>query len=65
MIQKLGEGTFSQVFKAQSTKTGEYVAVKCMKQKYNNIEAINSLSEIRALKVLSSHKNIINLLEVL
>ena len=33
MIKKLGEGTFSEVFKAQVIKTGELVAVKCMKKK--------------------------------
>lgn len=65
MIQKLGEGTFSEVFKAQNTKTGEFVAVKCMKQKFNNVEEVNSFNEIRALKILSAHKNIINLIEVL
>ena len=65
MIKKLGEGTFSEVFKAQIIKTGELVAVKCMKNKYTNIESINSLREIRALKRLSSNKNIISLLEVI
>ena len=65
MIKKLGEGTFSEVFKAQIIKTGELVAVKCMKDKYTNIETINSLREIRALKRLSSNKNIISLLEVI
>ena len=28
------EGTFSEVFKAQVIKTGEFVAVKCMKKRY-------------------------------
>ena len=65
MIQKLGEGTFSEVFKAQIIKTGEYLTFKCIKKKYTNIETINSLREIRALKRLSSHKNIISLLEVI
>jgi serine/threonine protein kinase len=46
-------------------KTGELVAVKCMKKKYSNIETINKLREIRALKQLSSNKNIISLLEVI
>ena len=36
MIKKLGEGTFSEVFKAQVIKTGECVAIKCMKKKYYN-----------------------------
>ena len=65
MIKKLGEGTFSKVFKAQALQTGELVAVKCMKKKYTNKETIDSLREIRALKRLSTHKNIISLLEVI
>jgi len=65
VIKKLGEGTFSEVFKAQVIKTGEFVAIKCMKQKYSNIEAVNSSREVRALKRLSTHKNIISLFEVI
>ena len=65
MIKKLGEGTFSEVFKAQVIKTGEFVAVKCMKKKYTSIETVNSLREVRALKRLSTHKNIISLLDVI
>ena len=65
MIKKLGEGTFSEVFKAQAIKTGEFVAIKYMKEKYSNIETVNSLREVRALKRLSTHKNIISLLEVI
>ena len=38
LISKKGEGTFSEVLKAQSIKTGKYVAIKCMKQHYENIE---------------------------
>ena len=65
MIKKLGEGTFSEVFKAQVIKTGEFVAIKCMKKKYDNEKIINSSIEIRALKRLFTHKNIISLLEVI
>ena len=65
MIKKLGEGTFSEVFKAQIIKTGEFVAVKCMKKKYTSIETVKSLREVRALKRLSTHKNIISLLDVI
>jgi renal tumor antigen len=65
LIKKLGEGTFSEVFKAQVIKTGELVAVKCIRKKYTNIEKVNSLREVRALKLLSTHKNIISLLDVI
>ena len=33
MIQKLGEGSFSEVFKAQVINTGKFVAMKCIKKK--------------------------------
>ena len=65
MIKKLGEGTFSEVFKAQNVKTGDFVAIKCMKKKYSSLESINALREVRALKRLSTHKNIITLIEVI
>ena len=61
----MGEGTFSEVFKAQSLISGNYVAIKCMKNLFNSIEQVNNLREVQALKRLSNHKNIINLIEVL
>jgi serine/threonine protein kinase len=38
LISKKGEGTFSEVLKAQSIKTGKYVAIKCMKAHFYNID---------------------------
>ena len=38
---KKGEGTFSEVLKAQDTKTGKYVAIKCMKNHFDTIEQVN------------------------
>ncbi len=38
LISKKGEGTFSEVLKAQSTKTNKYVAIKCMKAHFYNID---------------------------
>ena len=65
IISKKGEGTFSDVLKAQHLKTGRYVAIKCMKTTFDGVEQINRLREIQALKRLSPHPNIIQLLEVL
>ena len=70
LIAKKGEGTFSEVLKAQSIKTGKYVAIKCMKNHFNSIEQVylnqvNNLREIQALRKLSPHPCIIKLLEVL
>ena len=65
MIKKLGEGTFSEVFKAQHLKTGNYVAIKCLKSSFSSLEQVNNLREVQALKRLQGHKNIIKLLEVI
>ena len=46
LISKKGEGTFSEVLKAQSIKTGKYVAIKCMKNHFESIEQVNNLREI-------------------
>lgn len=66
LISKKGEGTFSEVLKAQSIKTGKYVAIKCMKSHFDSIEQVsrlftvtnvqvNNLREIQALRRLSPH----------
>jgi len=65
LISKKGEGTFSEVLKAQSIKTGRYVAIKCMKNHFDSLDQVNNLREIQALRKLSPHPNIIKLLEVL
>ena len=37
-LGRVGEGTFSEVLKAQSIKTGTFMAIKCMKHgEYTNI----------------------------
>ena len=46
LISKKGEGTFSEVLKAQSIKTSKYVAIKCMKNHFDTIEQVNNLREI-------------------
>ena len=64
-MAKKGEGTFSEVLKAQCIKNGKYVAVKCMKNHFDSLDQVNNLREIQALRRLSPHGNVIKLLEVL
>ncbi|CAD8172537.1 unnamed protein product [Paramecium octaurelia] len=40
LITKKGEGTFSEVIKAQSVKTNQLVAIKCMKQVFQTIDQV-------------------------
>ncbi len=65
LISKKGEGTFSEVIKAQNTKTGTLHAIKCMKTKYESVDQVSSLREIQAIKRLSPHPNVVKLDEVL
>lgn len=65
LISKKGEGTFSEVLKAQSIKSGKHVAIKCMKNHFDSIDQVNNLREIQALRRLVGHPNIIKLHEVL
>ena len=44
LISKKGEGTFSEVLKAQSIKTGKYVAIKCMKAHFYNIDQVRAFA---------------------
>lgn len=65
MIRKLGEGTFSEVLKAQSLRNGQNVAIKCMKSHFDSIDQVNNLREIKALQRLYPHPHIIQLIEIL
>lgn len=62
---KKGEGSFSEVFMAQSLRNHKHYALKLMKKKYETIEKVRKLKEIQALKLLMPHEHIINLIEVL
>ncbi|GMH93546.1 hypothetical protein TrVE_jg11770 [Triparma verrucosa] len=65
LVAKKGEGTFSEVLKAQNVKDGKYHAIKCMKNHFDSIDQVNNLREIQALRRLSPHNHIISLEEVL
>lgn len=65
LVAKKGEGTFSEVIKAQNVKDGKYHAIKCMKNHFDSIDQVNNLREIQALRRLSPNQHVITLEEVL
>ncbi|KAF0698505.1 Aste57867_10872 [Aphanomyces stellatus] len=65
LVSKKGEGTFSEVLKAQNVKDNKFHAIKCMKNHFESIDQVNNLREIQALRRLSPHPHIIKLEEVL
>ncbi|KAI1920141.1 serine/threonine protein kinase, CMGC, CDC2/CDK sub [Ophidiomyces ophidiicola] len=63
-LGKLGEGTFGEVYKARSKKSGSIVALKkILLHNEKDGFPITALREIKLLKVLS-HKNVIQLEEM-
>lgn len=46
LVAKKGEGTFSEVLKAQCVKSGKYVAIKCMKNKFDSMDQVNKYTNI-------------------
>jgi hypothetical protein len=47
LVAKKGEGTFSEVLKAQCIKSSKYVAIKCMKNHFESLDQVNNLREIQ------------------
>ena len=64
-LSKLGEGTYGAVFKGRDRRTGQEVAIKCIKLEQEE-EGIppTSIREISILKELN-HPNIVRLIEVI
>eukprot|EP00927_Polykrikos_kofoidii_P001000 TRINITY_DN10365_c0_g1_i1.p1 TRINITY_DN10365_c0_g1~~TRINITY_DN10365_c0_g1_i1.p1 ORF type:complete len:458 (-),score=77.91 TRINITY_DN10365_c0_g1_i1:312-1685(-) len=60
----LGDGTYGSVLRAQNKSTGEWVAIKKMKQKHYSWEECMKLREINSLRKLI-HPNIVKLKEVI
>lgn len=65
LLSRKGDGTFSRVLKATSLATGRQVALKRMKHTFESGDEVERLREIQSLRKLSSHPNIVKLLEVL
>ncbi|CAF0968847.1 unnamed protein product [Rotaria sordida] len=65
VLGKKGEGTFSEVLKCQNVRDGTFWAAKKMKQLYKNMDEIHQIREIRVLKQLNGHPNIIFLREII
>lgn len=52
LVAKKGEGTFSEVLKAQCIKNSKYVAIKCMK---NHFDSLEQASHLQSLLIVHCH----------
>ena len=64
IVAKMGEGTFGAVSKAVNLQTNEMVAIKSLKIATTWEEAIQMM-EIKALRKLNNHPNIIRIIELI
>ena len=64
VLKKLGEGTFGTVIKCVNTETNELVAIKKMKGKSGSWDECLNLREIKALRKLNNHPNLIKIKEM-
>lgn len=65
IIEKLGAGTFAEVFKAVEKETGQIVAIKKLKKKYSTWDECLDLREAKSLKKLNGNPHIIKLKEMI
>lgn len=63
VIKTLGEGTFGVVIKCVNKENNEVVAIKRMKEKIT-WDAATRLREVKALKKLNNHDNVIRIREM-
>ncbi|RZF33801.1 hypothetical protein LSTR_LSTR013689 [Laodelphax striatellus] len=63
VLNKIGEGTFSEVLKCQNRESGQLVAAKRLRKSFNSVSEARDLPEIVAMKKVSDHPNILHLIE--
>ncbi len=54
LVAKKGEGTFSEVLKAQCIKNSKYVAIKCMKNHFDSLEQVSAATIRKSYTLFSS-----------
>lgn len=62
-IEVLGDGAFGTVTKCRDRETGDFVAIKKMKQRFTTFDECLQLKEVKSLRKIK-HENVIKLLQV-
>lgn len=65
LLNKIGKGTYGEVYKAIEINKNEYVAIKRLNTKVESWNECLNLPEVKALSKLNSHNNIVKLKEVI
>jgi renal tumor antigen len=61
VVNKIGEGSFSEVLKVKDKSTGALFAAKRLTKLYVSLDEVNNCTELRTLQKLEYHPNILSL----
>ena len=64
-LAKIGEGSFSNVFKVQHKKSKKFFALKVIRDRYRSIEQVQKCDEVQVMLKLGVHPNIVGLHEII
>lgn len=65
VLEKIGEGSFSEVYRARHKRTGFYYAAKKLTKVYADSAEALQCSEIQMMKLLDYHPNVVSLIDIL
>lgn len=65
VLGKIGEGSYSKVFKVQRTHSSDFYAMKVLNIRFRTIDEVYKCQEVLAMARLASHPNILGLRDVI
>ncbi|XP_058449674.1 MAPK/MAK/MRK overlapping kinase-like [Malaya genurostris] len=65
ILEKIGEGSFSEVYRVRHKQTGLFYAAKKLNKIYQDTAEALQCSEIQVMKVLDYHPNVVSFVDVL
>ncbi|OHT02749.1 Mitogen-activated protein kinase 5 [Tritrichomonas foetus] len=65
ILSKIGEGSFSSVYKVQHTPTRQFYAMKMLKHRFKTLDSVRRVDEIRYMLRMSPHQNVIDIHDII
>lgn len=65
ILGKIGEGSYSKVFKVQKSHSSEYFAMKVLNIRYRTLDEVFKCQEVLVMARLANHPNILGLRDVI
>lgn len=63
LLSKIGEGSFSEVYKVKDKKTGQFYAAKRLTKHFSNFDEMKNCAELKTLQRLEYHPNVLSLMD--